>query len=278
MNEISSKKIEGYKNIYGLNNFSIKKEQCYFYKYIPIDRFIQSVESNELVFVSPTTWYDPFERLYFNADCSKHNYSPVDMACMCVTSEKTKNEEAAWKIYSINGTKSVRVSFKISVLFSFLDKYATDNQCKVYIGYVNYELNKTDINNIYKKKSKYHSIFCPQNMTTDHYLSLMLLKRKSFEYENEIRIFIVSEDKIKFDENRKLLKLPCIYSKTDFLSDITLSPYPTIKRSTIKGKIYSKLNEIESKELKKQLKSLLGKNCNIQQSRLYDDKKTCSIE
>ena len=44
-----------------LNGYSFPKGKKTIFKYMPIDRFIESVDNRELVFVSPEMWYDPFE-------------------------------------------------------------------------------------------------------------------------------------------------------------------------------------------------------------------------
>ena len=51
-----------------------------------------------------------------------------------------------------------------------------------------------EIENIHKQCKKYNQIFFSDSFNIEHYLSLMLLKRKAFIYENEIRIFILHDN------------------------------------------------------------------------------------
>ena len=74
--------------------------------------------------------------------------------------------------------------------------------------------------------SKYYNDYFPAVMTREHYLSLMLLKRKAFKYENEVRIFLVKK---KISE--KLLKVKCNYKATKIVSNVMLSPYPPVREN-----------------------------------------------
>ena len=81
-------------------------------------------------------------------------------------------------------------------MLQLLEDYANKNGYEVYIGKVNYEFEKQEIKNLHLTSSKHYAKFFPATMKREHYLSLMLLKRKSFQYENEVRIFLVKNNKI----------------------------------------------------------------------------------
>ena len=274
MEKITSTLIAGYTRIYGLNGFTLADDT--FYKYMPLHRFIESIQNKELVFVSPKTWYDPFESLYYNADCSLHSYTPVDVACMCVTSNRSKNEEAAWRTYIGNDEKAVRVSYDVKVLLDFLEEYAINNSCTIFIGNVNYDFNKDDIKKIGKANGQMHNVYCPSHMETQHYLSLLLLKRKSFKYENEIRIFIAANKANQTILTSDLLRLDFDYSNKKLITKVLLSPYPYEDSKTPLGKFYYNLHDKESKSLKEEISKLL--NVKVEQSRLYDRVPTYQIE
>ena len=109
-------------------------------------------------------------------------------------------------------------------------------------------------------------MFFPDKMKREHYLSVMLLKRKAFSYENEVRIFLV-KDVIIFDKN-KLVKIPCNYKAKQLISNVVLSPYPPVReQNDIAYKVRHRINKIESDEIKMVLNSKLG--CRILQSVLY---------
>lgn len=256
--------LDGYKHIHMLNGYSFPKDKSTVFKYMPMDRFVKSVDDQVLVFVSPETWYDPFEQLYFGIDCSSKGYKTEDIACMCVSEKSSTNEDACWRVYGGSGNKTVRISLEQDKLLQLLDNYADRNGYEVFIGKVNYAFEKEEIKKMYLSSSKHYPVFFPKTMTRENYLSLMLLKRKSFMYENEVRIFLV-KDSIKFDKG--LLKIQYDYAG-GLVSNVMLSPYPPVRSNgDIAVAVRNKINKIESDEIKKILKSKVG--CRIQQSQLY---------
>ena len=197
----------------------------------------------------------------YNIDCSSRGYVTEDIACMCLSNKSSTNEDASWRIYSDSTNKTVRVSFDREVLLSFLDNYAANNGFTVYIGKVNYSLDKNEIQNLLTSSSEYF----PPKMKREHYLSLMLLKRKAFSYENEIRVFLVKNE-IKFSDN--LFSIECDYRANQLISNIVLSPYPPVRTQTdIAYKVRERMNKMESDEIKRRLSDLL--DCKIKQSMLY---------
>lgn len=248
-----------------LNGYSFPKGKSTVFKYMPLDRFVNSVKSNQLVFVSPESWYDPFEQLYYGIDCSSRGYMTEDIACMCVSEKSSTNEDASWRVYSESNDKAVRISIERKALLELLEEYASKNGFEVYIGKVNYSFQKRDIKSLHIISNPNHSVYFPNKMARKHYLSLMLLKRKAFSYENEVRIFLV-KDKISFSNN--LLKIDCDYRARELVSNVMLSPYPPVRpKGDMAYKVREKMNNIESEQIKKELNDLLG--CRIQQSLLY---------
>lgn len=261
-----SRLLKGYKHIHMLNGYSLPKDKSTVFKYMPLDRFVKSVDKKELVFVSPETWYDPFEQLYYGIDCSSRGYATEDIVCMCVSEKSTTNEDACWRVYAGENRKSVRISIEQEVLLHLLDDYAGTNGFEVYIGKVDYSFNRKDIKGLHNSKAAGYDEYFPDAMSREHYLSLMLLKRKAFKYENEVRIFLV-KDKIDF-KGDKLLRIPCDYNGNCIISNVMLSPYPPVRNNDdIAYAVREKLNKAESDEIKKVLSDKLG--CRIQQSMLY---------
>ena len=96
-------------------------------------------------------------------------------------------------------------------LLQLLDEYAELNGFEVYIGKVDYSFEKREIMSMHLASSPHYKDYFPDVMSREHYLSLMLLKRKAFDYENEVRLFLV-KDNIPFD-GKNLLKIPCDYRR-----------------------------------------------------------------
>ena len=261
------KLVEGYSRVYMLNGYSLPKNKTTLYKYMPLSRFLESINNHELVFVSPELWYDPFEQLYHGIDCRERGYVTEEIACMCLSDKSSTNEDASWRVYSDSNCKSVRLSIEQKVLLDLLEDYASQNSYNVYIGKVDYSFEKQAIMSLWKSSTKESRMYFPDKMSREHYLSIMLLKRKAFQYENEVRVFLVKEkDNIAFNNN--LLKLPCNYRQLKLISNVMLSPYPPVRANIdLAFSVREKLNDVESGAMKRELYSLLG--CRIQQSKLY---------
>lgn len=95
----------------------------------------------------------------------------------------------------------------------------------------------------------------------------MCIKRKSFKFENEIRIFIVKDE----IQDSEILKIP-VASYNDFVSKVIIGPMTPYSLKEPRSAIYNIIQSIESSALKKEIKSLI-KDCDVKQSMLYVDKK-----
>lgn len=250
-----------YDNVFLLNGLQLSEDKP-FYKYMCYDRLTNSIKAKELVFVSPVTWLDPFERRFWKTSFEKYNYQQPEIACMCVTNKSTTNEEAAWKMYADNKEKALRISFNRNTLLRVLDEYAKDNDCKIYIGEVIYTYNRKQIIDLHNQVNPF---FPNSSEFTDcHYLTLMCIKRKAFAFENEIRIFIV---KRTLNWIGNLLKIPVAINNT-LIPRIVIGPLPPFGYNDPRQEIYKEMQKTESVTYKRQLRTLIP-NCDIIQSQLY---------
>ena len=255
--------LAGYKHIHMLNGYSLSNDKSTIFKYMSLDRFVKSVDNKELVFVSPETWHDPFEQLYYGIDCSSRGYKTEDIVCMCVSEKSSTNEDACWRVYSGANSKTVRLSIEKDILLKLLDDYSDGEGYEVYIGKVNYLYEKKDIKTIHNPSSSLYNKYFPAVMKVEHYLSLMLLKRKSFNYENEVRIFLVRNSIAD-----RLLKIRCDYKSNKLVSSVMLAPYPPVREEGDPAfSVRETINKIESEEIKSVLKNKVG--CRVMQSMLY---------
>lgn len=183
-----------------------RKKNRYMYKYMDIETAILCLKSNSIQFIEPTEWEDKYESRFYTADYSlittNKSYTPKLYAC-CFTFSKAS--EAAWKTYSYNksGLASRCVQFRINKakFRKILNKYAQGNQCKVYEGPMNYSHTDYIINQLHLSKSKYHALIFNKSFDLSSYLSLLLIKRQAFYYENEYRFFIIP----KIENNDKAI-------------------------------------------------------------------------
>jgi len=270
LKSISQRQLKGHNNIYLLNDFSVTKGIRLF-KYMCFDQFVNGIAEKELVFVSPAKWKDPFERRFFKTDYTSLKYIRPDIACMCLTSKSATNEEASWKMYANSGDKVLRLTFEFTELCKILDNYADANGCKIYLGNAIYDFTKDEIESLHKKTHRKlsnpnYSVFFNTPFTMAHYLSIMSIKRAAFRFENEVRIFIV-KNSLTFDNG--LLRLKNITFSKKLISKIMIGPYEPLPEYDIKSPIIKKLHEIETKEFKTILGSMIS--CVVHQSGLYEN-------
>lgn len=178
-----------------------RKKQMYMYKYMDIETAIKCLKGRNIMFVEPILWPDKYESRFYTANYSKivkdfNNITPKLYAC-CFTFSRAS--EAAWKTYSYEktGLASRCVQFRINkrLFREALNMHAKDNNCKIYEGPIDYSLTDDQINRLHLPSSGYlyDSIF-NNNFSFHNYLSLLLIKRQAFNYENEYRYFIVPND------------------------------------------------------------------------------------
>ena len=184
-----------------------RKKQLYMYKYMDIETAIKCLKGRNIMFVEPILWPDKYESRFYTANYSKivkdfNNITPKLYAC-CFTFSRAS--EAAWKTYSYEktGLASRCVQFRINkrLFREALNRFAKENQCKIYEGPIDYSLTDFQINNVHLPSSGmlYDQVF-KVNFKLNNYLSLLLIKRQAFNYENEYRYFIVPNNGVA-DEN-----------------------------------------------------------------------------
>ncbi len=169
------------------------KDSDKFYKYMDMETAIKCLSNSSIRFVEPSSWQDKYERRFYKADYSKipdgNGNSPF-LYAHCVTTKR--NNAAAWQIYTYGkvGLGARCVQFVIdkkafrSQLLSSLDQTYS-----IYEGEASY-LSTEEINALHKKDSlHYDDIFI--NYTLEKYLSLLLVKRNDFIFEEEVRLFII---------------------------------------------------------------------------------------
>lgn len=294
--------LDGFNNVYGLNGFASKLskaelDKMRLYRYVNLEQFKENVKFSELVFVSPVLWEDKYETRFLFTDYSSLDFHQRKIRCMCFTNEPYYGEEACWKSYSwkeecdckdgkkecviVRNKEMVRLSFNLGELLSALDDFFKDKRVKIYIGETIYGLEVIEINNLHREGKEFHDVFFPKKFDVENYLSLMLIKRKAFSYENEIRIFIYygeeagkieksGNKKYNEEEKEKLLERILVTYK-NIVSEVRTSPFLTdvehenqknelskyfSENSIVRSKLYSSGWELESVSCDKTKKKL----------------------
>jgi hypothetical protein len=217
------------------------------YRFIPIERLLQIIETKRMAFINPEYWEDPFEKMYINGQY-QINGKLVEwplrnkVYCMCFT--RTASSEAFWKGYTpLND--GVRLKLKTKEFAYYLEGI---HDVDVYVGKVDYKL--TDEILKFKKNFDYlKNELLGKNHSKN--IELLLYKRKSFSYEDEIRFIVVPRKTVT---DSKLFQLDIEPQK--YFAEFLLHPKLGLHHGSI---------------LKKYLKQTAG--INTSHSRLYNERK-----
>ncbi len=177
-----------------------------FHRYFPLGYLEQMLNDKKLAFVYPKLWNDPYETLYLTTDFSAvSKYRQKRIFCLCARSTDD-NEEASWKVYSNGSEPLIRVRFHIVELLRQIIEFADRKKCKVYYSRILYDYDYDQIREI-KYRQELRERFL-EKIDEKKYVELMSLKRPSFGYEKEFRLFIVptKDDVSPFKED--ILKIP----------------------------------------------------------------------
>ena len=194
----------GYPNVKFLapDKLCLLSGKRFLYKYLNEESFKATLE-NGFRFVEPSTWEDRFERRFYSANYDSINPAfPQKLFAACFTSRK--NNEAAWKTYLYNPQSkdpdlSKALCFRLTINRKLLkDALKQFSQYTFYEGPIVY-LNGYTISQMHKPnmpgaKSLYNAFFGKPNFGFDDFLSLLLIKRDFFQYEEEVRYFAVPRE------------------------------------------------------------------------------------
>lgn len=188
----------GYENVKSTNYLMSLARFKWVYKYMDLETAIRCLTSGTLRFAEPTQWSDKYESRFYNADysnvCKSRDCTPRLYAC-CFTHKKAS--EAAWKTYSYNkaglGCRCVQFKINLKRLRLGLDSFATANGFQVCESLMCYDLTDKRIESLHEKKSSLYGEFF-KGFSLESYLSLLSLKRQAFDYEEEIRYFLIPKN------------------------------------------------------------------------------------
>ena len=242
------------------------------YKYIPLNRFLKNLEDNELVLVSPKTWRDPYEKKYWLADYSALSFTRPNIYCMCLTQNCRKNEDAAWNLYTYNkNEKIIQIEYYTSKLLDKLSKDASIK--KIYIGNAIYDFTSPEINNLYKNGKKGHFQFFNE-FNEEKFINLLRVKRKSYAFENEVRLFVETKCSNGSEETVIIKNV----NLSAIIKSVRLAPFYPFDLNDCRNAVYKQLQKTESNCIKMELSKRLPK-IKIHQSFLYTEaRKNISIE
>lgn len=191
------------------------------YKFMPLENALRTLSSRELWFANPSTWKDPFEKRFLDAEYVDINEEEKSIPygkrtyCMCVT--QTPASEAYWNTYSREQI-GIKLLFFRDELLKQLEAYT--DLYDIYIGKVEY----MQTPDILKKKISEIPLSTPiPTSTKELYVRLLLLKRIAYKYEDEIRIILIKKRAGTGDKPDGVgLKYNC--ESQSLISNIVLDP------------------------------------------------------
>ena len=154
-------------------------------RYIPFSRLYTEIESKTLTLISPSAWNDPFESLFY--DPNKLTFEGYFMlGALCFTYNTFLGEESAWTVYG-KDEPVVKIRINFNNFVAELSKIAMREDVCFYFSICDYSKQRKDIEKICNSFKK------NPHPTLSDYLNAMSFKRMAFDYEYEIRLFVVSQ-------------------------------------------------------------------------------------
>ena len=233
-------KYSQYLNIHSSNNYGIKKlasNKEYIYRFVPIERLIETLERSKLTFINPRLWKDPFDNFLFRQSLNNSFLSSI--YCLCFT--LNPHSEAYWKAYSGSGF-AARLKINFDNFISFLSQ-KREASWLVKMEYLVESMLVEKLGSMDGLKSSLLNNY-PNNI----FLEAFHYKRIPFKYEEEIR-FLVKGNKTK--GNFKSYKI----SINEIIEEIRLDP---------------RMGKYQELALKEYLKKFRIK---VTKSQLFSDKK-----
>ena len=180
-------------------NITQSELPAHLFKYMKLEYAVDSIKNDTLWFSNPEEWKDPYESYFLDNAYDKDNV-PFDfplekgkLYASCFTT--LPNSEAQWNAY----TSGLGIMCQLSTnkFLVELDKLSSDYD--VYVGKVAYlktaALKLQDVSAILSAAS-----FPNTYSDVEKALMLMLCKRVAFQYESEIRVFLIPKSEANYSK------------------------------------------------------------------------------
>ncbi len=222
------------------------------YRIISFDRLVSIFKSNQMAFVKPEKWDDPFENIIAK--------TKIDMGTSMASSSlevgirknshgtcwtRRSTSDAIWRIYS-HDKKAVRIKSTPEVISRNITKWLqTYPMSKLFIGKVEY-LTTDQI----KIKAKEFAKRILSGESSKAAAESLLFKRRSFSHEEEVRVLVIDQHDIS----------------KDGMLYINVDPHDLIQSVVIDSRAPTELVDVYTTYLKRELKF----SGNVSKSTLYN--------
>ena len=159
------------------------KSGKYVYRFLPLERLLETLHNKQLTFLSPTKWNDPFDNFLFRQNNISNDSFLNRLYVMCFT--HNPHSQAYWKTYSPS-EHCIRLSLRKSVLIELMKAIPE----KVWLGKMKYEYETILVQKLQQTKGLNASL--QKHSPDEVFLKTFHLKRMPFKYEEESRISILT--------------------------------------------------------------------------------------
>jgi len=154
-------------------------------RHIPFSRLYTEIENKTLTLISPSAWNDPFESLFYDPNkLTSDGY--YMLGALCFSYNTFLGEESAWTVYG-KDEPVVKIRIDFNNFVAELSKIAGREEIRFYFSICDYSKQRKEIEKICNSFKK------NPHPTLSEYLNAMSFKRMAFDYEYEIRLFVVSK-------------------------------------------------------------------------------------
>lgn len=180
-------------------NFSNEELDCPIYRIFPLKYFLDMIENSRLLLPKINSWEDPYENfilrsnIFANGELIENLQEESDLVFGQCWSIATEND-AMWRIYSPN-KECIRVKTSVRKLLNLLCPVIQKE------GHFGLFLNETIIGKVLYKDQTDINVWVDSIEINPHNSDIMpiiieslLIKRKAFEHEKEVRVIFNAED------------------------------------------------------------------------------------
>jgi len=243
-------------------DFSLK-----LYRVLSYDRLLNSLRNKYLSMTNPSIWPDPYETFLLNhkvrnKDGTIFKFGEIRDKIYCQCWSKNQESEALWNVHSYScGFQAVKIKSSAKKLMEYL--YDINNKfhyLSYFIGSVSY-VSEDFIDELLQENI---SKFFFQRKPEEIFIILSLfIKRKAFEYEDEVRLVFNSPKNLNEDYS----KVVNPWNDKDKYFSFKIDINDVIEEITF----HPKLKDIECIEMEREIRSL-GYSGEINRSNLLRKK------
>jgi len=198
----------------------------YLYRIELLERFYQILDNKKIAFVKPEKWEDPLENIIFNARIIKDGkpYThPAKDKIFAQCWSYYGDSYGIWKIYTTKpnneGITKRHLGVRLTTKLDWLKHLTKKNEGAFYYGLVNY-LPKYKLDMVPKDVSIIKAL--KKEAAGKEHLKTLLIKRKSYTFEKEVRLFYIKPEDSKPNKPHFLQFLNI--EPTQFISSLRFDP------------------------------------------------------